>query len=125
MPTINWTAVAVIAAMITPLVNSWFQHWLKTRSEKSDITASASENQPKAITHEEIAPLGIDSFFKSEWRWTLAQLAFNTILAIAVFVEYRSSAPITRRSLVYVAMLIGVWAYFNAFMLIARDRPKK
>ena len=121
MPTINWTAVAVIVAIIIPLVNSWFQHWLKTRSKKKAVKTAPAVSQPNTKTQVGTAPLGIIAFLRREMWFMLLQVVINMPASVILFAQYNNPAPVSRRTVVFIALVTGSWAYLHLILLRLRD----
>ena len=76
MPNINWTATAVIIAVTVPFLNSWFQHWLRTRSENQKATANPALAQPSASTQAGSLPLGARRFITDKGLWFIIFVQF-------------------------------------------------
>lgn len=122
MPIINWTAVAVIVAIIAPFVHTWFGHWLKSRSKSQTAKTKPALNQPKAIDQLLAREINFWGYLKRSWARILIQWTGN-LTAVGLMVwQYRSDAPLTRPSVVLIALIASLWVYFSILFSIIDEK---
>jgi hypothetical protein len=122
MPTINWTAVAVIVAIIAPFAHTWFGHWLKSRPKSQTAKIKPAFTQPKAIDQLLTREINFWGFLKRSWLRILIQWAGN-LTAVGLMVwQYRSNAPLTRPSVVLIALIASLWVYFSIMFHIIDEK---
>lgn len=118
----NATAWIAIAAIIITSINSWGQFWLKQRSETKKALADASPaaNQPKATS--QLPTLGFWVSVRRGWFRILLQWAMNFTGVFLLILQYRSTAPLTRPSVVLIALTASGWAYLSILFFILDER---
>jgi hypothetical protein len=116
MTATHWIA---IAAITTPFATSWLQFWLKQRSENAKLAIANPATAQPTLTDQLVAgEISFWGFLKKTWQRIVLQWGLNLTAVVILIWQYKSDAPLTRHSVVLVALTATFWAYISLIMFI-------
>jgi hypothetical protein len=114
----SWTAIAVTTMT---LISSWLKFWAERRSDRPP-KAKPDANRPRPIDRLVRKEITFWQFLKASWVRILIQWTGNFVGAFLLVSQYRSNAPLTRHSAVFIALTASLWVYFSILFYIFDEK---